>query len=243
MPAVTGAPGSGGPRGDAPGFVVTVGTDHHPFDRLIGWINDWLGQHQALASEFFVQSGSARLRPACAGATFLQAGQLDRLLDGADVIICHGGPGSIADAWQRGRMPIVVPRLRRLGEVVDDHQVDFCRKLADLRRVRLAEDYAVLAGLLDEASAAPDGFRTSGPGPDVTAAVARFGELVDELVSRPARRPAPYRTWRARGAGAARVAGPAADSPEPARQPVTEGNTVRTSASSGTAAVPNEERI
>ncbi len=203
MPAVTGAPGSGGPRGDAPGFVVTVGTDHHPFDRLIGWINDWLGQHQALASEFFVQSGSARLRPACAGATFLQAGQLDRLLDGADVIICHGGPGSIADAWQRGRMPIVVPRLRRLGEVVDDHQVDFCRKLADLRRVRLAEDYAVLAGLLDEASA----------------------------------------TWRARGAGAARVAGPAADSPEPARQPVTEGNTVRTSASSGTAAVPNEERI
>lgn len=172
----------------APRFVVTVGTDHHQFDRLIEWVNHWLAGNRGRAAEFFVQSGSARVSPACPGNRFLEAEQLERLLDGADVIICHGGPGSIADAWERGRTPIVVPRLRRLGEVVDDHQVDFCRKLADLHRVRLAEDLATLTGLIDEAAAAPDRFAATGERADIAAAVARFGELVDQLVSSPPRR-------------------------------------------------------
>ncbi|HBW18037.1 MAG TPA: glycosyl transferase family 28, partial [Actinobacteria bacterium] len=63
---------------------------------------------------------------------------LDQLLDGAELVICHGGPGTISGAWSRGLRPVVVPRLRRLGEVVDDHQVDFCAKLAELGRVQLA---------------------------------------------------------------------------------------------------------
>jgi UDP-N-acetylglucosamine transferase subunit ALG13 len=172
----------------APLVLVTVGTDHHPFDRLIGWVNDWLGEHPAAAGAFFVQSGSARVEPACAGARFLDALALDQVLSAADMVICHGGPGSIADAWERGLVPITVPRQRRFGEVVDDHQVDFCDKLAGLGRIRLATDHGTFAALIDEATADPSGFRTTGPGPDAAAAVARFGELVDELVSRPQRR-------------------------------------------------------
>lgn len=171
-----------------PRFAVTVGTDHHPFDRLIGWINDWLGQHPERTGAFAVQWGSASVEPVCPGQRFLDASQLDAMLDDADVIICHGGPGSMADAWARGQVPIAVPRLRRLGEVVDDHQVDFCRKLAGLGRIRLAEDPAALADLLDEAIRDRAPFRLSGSPADVAAAVARFGTLADELMSRPRRR-------------------------------------------------------
>ena len=171
-----------------PRVVVTVGTDHHPFDRLIGWTNDWLRQHPEHIPGFFVQSGAASVQPDCAGSRFLDAGQLGALLDMADVMLCHGGPGSISDAWERGQVPIVVPRLRRLGEVVDDHQVDFCRKLAELGRVRLAEEPAGLAELLDEAAHDHTRFRTTVPEADISAAVGRFGDLVDELVSRPRRR-------------------------------------------------------
>ena len=106
----------------------------------------------------------------------------------ADVMICHGGPGSIADAWARGLVPIVVPRLRRFGEVVDDHQVDFCRKLAGLGRIRLAQAPDALAEFLDEAARDYTRFRAESPEADTEAAVKRFGELVDELVSRPRRR-------------------------------------------------------
>lgn len=194
----------------APRIVVVVGTDHHPFDRLIGWVNDWLGEHPAAIESCFVQSGSASVAPLCAGSDLLDIGQLDRLLDDADVIICHGGPASIADAWRRGQIPIAVPRLRRLGEHVDDHQVDFCRKFAGLGRVRLAPERAVLAELLDEALVGLAGFRACSPQPDVDAAVARFGTLVDELVSQPrGRLPLIHRTRRMRR-------GPIASSGSPA---------------------------
>lgn len=170
-------------------IVATVGTDHHPFDRLIMWINDWLAQHPDQVHGFFVQSGAGSVVPACPSGRFLEAAQLNALLDEADVMVCHGGPGAIADAWERGQVPIVVPRLRRLGEVVDDHQVDFCRKLAALGRIQLAEERTGLAALLDHAIRDHTRFRVTGPAADVDAAVARFGELVEELVGRPSRWP------------------------------------------------------
>jgi UDP-N-acetylglucosamine transferase subunit ALG13 len=166
-------------------IVVTVGTDHHPFDRLIEWTNDWLCRHPGQASSVFVQCGSASAAPACPASRFLDVGQLRALLDGADVLVSHGGPASIADAWARGQLPIVVPRRPELGEHVDDHQVDFCAKVAELGRVRLASTAAEFAGLLDEASADHSAFRTAIAPTDVDVAVARLGELVGELVNRP----------------------------------------------------------
>jgi UDP-N-acetylglucosamine transferase subunit ALG13 len=167
-----------------PRLVVTVGTDHHPFDRLIGWTNAWLRQHPEHVPAAFVQSGTASVVPACPASCFVEAAHLSALLDSADVVVCHGGPASIAEAWARGRLPIVVPRLPRLGEHVDDHQVDFCRKVAELGRIKLAQTPADFAGLLDQAARDHTRFRADLPQADIDAAVARFGELVDDLVSR-----------------------------------------------------------
>jgi UDP-N-acetylglucosamine transferase subunit ALG13 len=173
---------------DRPGprFVVTVGTDHHPFDRLIGWVNDWLAAHPGQAADFFVQSGAATVEPTAASVKFLDAAALSQALDEADVMICHGGPGAISDAWRRGQVPIAVPRLRKLGEVVDDHQVDFCRKLASTGKIRIAEDAASLHALIDEAVADRSGYRLDDLPAEAAAAVAktvaRFEELVNDLV-------------------------------------------------------------
>ncbi len=62
---------SGQPVTTAVRFVVTVGTDHHPFDRLIGWVNDWLAGHPDLSAQFFVQSGPAATEPDCTSERFL----------------------------------------------------------------------------------------------------------------------------------------------------------------------------
>jgi UDP-N-acetylglucosamine transferase subunit ALG13 len=173
---------------DVPRVVVTVGTDHHPFDRLIGWTNDWLGRRPELVAAFFAQSGSTAVLPVCPASPFLPVGPLNALLDAADVIVCHGGPASIAAAWSRGQLPIVVPRVPELGEHVDDHQVDFCRKVAKLGRVRLAQTPAEFDALLDEATRDHSRFRARLPEADIDAAVARLGMLVGELVSQPRRR-------------------------------------------------------
>jgi UDP-N-acetylglucosamine transferase subunit ALG13 len=179
----------GGATPAIPRVLAVVGTDHHPFDRLVGWVNDWLGQYPEQAGGFFVQAGTTSVRPACASSPFLDVDQLKARLDLADLIVCHGGPESIANAWARGQVPIVVPRLRRLGEHVDDHQLDFCVKVAELGRIRLAQTPATFAGLLEEASSDIGGFRGGAPESNVDEVVARFGALVDELVGRPRRKP------------------------------------------------------
>lgn len=167
--------------------VVIVGTDHHPFDRLISWTNEWLGQHPEKAGGFFVQWGSTLARPACSGARILGVGELADLLDQADVIVCHGGPNTIAEAWTRGRIPIVVPRLVRLGEHVDDHQAEFCERFAALGRIALARTLPDFTRLLTEAAAEPARFRTTSSGSEADQAIARLGDLIEELVSRPRR--------------------------------------------------------
>jgi UDP-N-acetylglucosamine transferase subunit ALG13 len=167
--------------------VVIVGTDRHPFDRLISWTNEFVEQHPENTEGFFIQWGTTSARPACPGARFLEVGELADLLDQADVIVCHGGPGTIAEAWARGRMPIVVPRLARLGEHVDDHQAEFCERFAALGRIALARTLPDFTRLLTEAAAEPTRFRATGSNSEADQAVARLGELIEELVSRPRR--------------------------------------------------------
>ena len=185
MPAVTAHFEDSVPAGGH--VVVIAGTDHHPFDRLISWTNEWLGQHPQMASGFFVQWGSTSARLACPGARILEVGELADLLDRADVIVCHGGPNTIAEAWTRGRMPIVVPRLAQLGEHVDDHQAEFCERFATLGRIALARTLPDFIRLLTEAAAEPARFRATSSGSEADQAIARLEDLIEELVSRPRR--------------------------------------------------------
>ena len=184
---MTTAAGQGPPARASLRVVVTVGTDHHPFDRLVHWVNDWLATHPVQAQGFFMQSGSTSVVPACPWSRAAEVQQLDALLDEADVIVCHGGPATIAAAWARSLLPIVVPRLPQLGEHVDDHQVDFSQKLAELGRIRLAQTPAEFASIMAAATRDPGCLRAGLPAADVDAAVMRFGELVEELVGRPRR--------------------------------------------------------
>jgi UDP-N-acetylglucosamine transferase subunit ALG13 len=110
-------------------------------------------------------------------------------LKGSDVVVCHGGPGSIMEARATGHVPIVVPRERQFGEHVDDHQVRFSTRLARDGMVVLARDEAafrsaVTAQLERDSS---DGLLSSDS--VVEAAISTFAQLVDELVaSGPGRR-------------------------------------------------------
>jgi UDP-N-acetylglucosamine transferase subunit ALG13 len=54
-----------------------------------------------------------------------------------------------------GKRPVVVPRVQRLGEAVDDHQVPFARRAASAGLVTLVEDAAALAAALGETPAPP----------------------------------------------------------------------------------------
>lgn len=136
-------------------MFVTVGSDHHPFDRLVGWVDSWARDRGA---NVFVQRGTARAPLHCPSVDFMPHDELQRKMSDATVVVVQGGPMSVVESRACGRFPIAVPRLAALGEVVDDHQVDFVEQLAGLGQLRPATDEASLRLALDEILAEPGRF-------------------------------------------------------------------------------------
>lgn len=164
--------------------VVTVGTDHHRFDRLMDWLDRWHLDHPH-AVEWIVQHGASRSMQGIEGFPMVSRPQLLAALSTSRIVVTQGGPGGIMDSRDCGIVPIVVPRLARFDEVVDDHQVAFCRHLARRGLIVLAETEQELRQALDRACADPESLRCLTDGHQVVAAsVARFEALVADLVSR-----------------------------------------------------------
>jgi UDP-N-acetylglucosamine transferase subunit ALG13 len=119
-------------------IFVTIGTSE-PFDRLLDAV-------PVVDERVVVQAGRSRVQPKGAEIfDFLPFDDVDQLMREARVIVMHAGVGSVLAAVRNGKRPLVVPRLRRFGEAVDDHQLEFARRLDGRGLVRLVEDPQQLA--------------------------------------------------------------------------------------------------
>ena len=163
----------------APFVFVTVGTDHHPFARLVDWIDCW--SHRAPHVRIVVQYGTAPAPQDVEGRAFVDPTEFRALLGEADAIVCSGGPGAIMETRAAGLRPIVVPRRSNLGEHVDDHQRAFADFMAQRGLVTLADDEPALDAALDALLADTHTHRidrdaSTAPG------IERIGALIDDLV-------------------------------------------------------------
>ncbi|MEP6758541.1 MAG: sulfotransferase [Actinomycetota bacterium] len=168
-----------------PLVVVLVGTDHHPFDRLVAWADRWAGTRRA---RVIIQHGTARPPEHAEGVRLLPFTELTQLLRDATAVVCHGGPGTIATARAAGIRPIAVARDPARAEHVDGHQLRFVAAAARTGEVVVVADEAALHAALDLALAAPVGQRIEPTVRDTDDVVARFGDAVARVVSSP---PAP----------------------------------------------------
>jgi UDP-N-acetylglucosamine transferase subunit ALG13 len=168
--------------------LVTVGTDYHPFARLVGWVDRWLAR-QGEQVDAVVQHGTAPAPRFGRAADYLEHAEFLTLAGSAQIVVCHGGPATIAECRRLGHVPVVVPRRPDLGEHVDDHQVRFCDRLAAKGMVHIPRDEDEFWRLLDAGLADPMTYELSiDDEPPVAATVRRFGELVAALPHRAARR-------------------------------------------------------
>ena len=175
------------------GYLVlgTVGTDHHPFDRLVRWIDAW-----ALAAapkvDCFVQTGPARAPENAAWARSLPHDRLQELMSRAVAVVCHAGPGTIMDCRRAGLKPIVVPRRRSLHEVVDDHQLLFARRLAGFGHLELVQTEDELTVALDAVLDNPQTYQIDpNRDADLGATIRRFEALAAPLLGYPDQDPDP----------------------------------------------------
>jgi UDP-N-acetylglucosamine transferase subunit ALG13 len=132
-------------------IFVTVGTNEARFDRLV----EAAGRLPA-GEEVVIQCGASALRPATATChDFMLFDDLVAEMRRARVVVTHAGIGSIMSALSAGKRPLVVPRLARYGEAVDDHQLPVARRLESSGLVTVVEDPGALVAAVAEA--APSG--------------------------------------------------------------------------------------
>lgn len=110
---------------------VTVGTHEQPFNRLVEKIDN-LKRDGVIEEDVVIQTGYSTYEPQhCKWQKLFPYQEMTRLVDEARIIITHGGPSSFIMALQIGKTPIVVPRQSKYNEHVNDHQVDFCKAVAE----------------------------------------------------------------------------------------------------------------
>ena len=69
----------------------------------------------------------------------------------ARIVITHGGPASFIMPLQYGKIPIVVPRQKKFNEHVNNHQLEFCKAVAERQKnIIVVEDIQTLDKVLSE---------------------------------------------------------------------------------------------
>lgn len=109
-------------------IFITVGSQKFPFDRLLKMIDTLIEEKIIVDSDVIGQIGYATYQPKhFSSIDFYSKDEMDKLIEQADVIITHGGTGSIISALEKKKKVIVCPREFKYGEHVDDHQVQITK--------------------------------------------------------------------------------------------------------------------
>lgn len=131
-------------------IFVTVGTHEQPFDRLLEAIDKYAKEKQISKSQIVVQKGFSkrRLENVTAEEMF-SIEQMNEFYEQAEIVITHGGPGSMFPAWILGKPIIAVPRQAEYNEHVDNHQVEFCDFMNEKGKIICVKDIVTLASTID----------------------------------------------------------------------------------------------
>lgn len=125
-------------------IFVTVGSQKFPMDRLLTEI-DRLIKEGKIKEEIFAQTGYCQFKPSCfESRPFLDREEFDRCIENCDLLITHGGSGTIMSGLKQRKKVIAVPRLKMHGEHVDDHQKELAGVLHKKGYLIMVEDITML---------------------------------------------------------------------------------------------------
>lgn len=120
-------------------IFLTVGTQF-PFDRLIKSV-DQAFDKRLINEEIFAQIGETSYKPLnFESVVSLEKNLFDKRLREASSVISHAGMGTITMALKNHKPLLVMPRLKRYREHVNDHQVATARKFEELGHILAVYD-------------------------------------------------------------------------------------------------------
>ena len=120
-------------------IFVTVGSRSYPFDRLFRKL-DMLHEDNIIKDSMFAQVGTSIYKPKhYKYRDFISQEEFVKKIDEADIVITHGASGSIMKALKAGKKVIVVTRLEKYGEHINDHQIQNNEAFSSNKYVLMAD--------------------------------------------------------------------------------------------------------
>jgi UDP-N-acetylglucosamine transferase subunit ALG13 len=115
-------------------ILVTLGTIPFPFDRTVLWLRILLNDG-VINEPVFLQYGSSDIsavkgHPLVTLEPTITSSRLSELVDESRLVISHAGQGSTRMLAAKGTPFVLIPRLKRFGEHIDDHQLLFAQSVS-----------------------------------------------------------------------------------------------------------------
>lgn len=133
-----------------PLLFATVGATL-PFDRLVDTVAE-LKASGAITEDVIIQTGVGGHAPELPGVEVVETLPFDRIQEillEADIVVCHGGTGSLITALREGCRVIAVPRLVELSEHYDNHQAEITEAFASRGLIEVAHSAEELSACLE----------------------------------------------------------------------------------------------
>jgi UDP-N-acetylglucosamine transferase subunit ALG13 len=129
-------------------ILVTLGTQDKPFVRLLNAIQKQVDNGN-IKDKIIVQAGCTKYHSKDMELfDLISTEELESLTKKADLIITHGGVGSIIEGIKNSKKILVAPRLKKYGEHVNDHQLEIVNRFADMGYILPLKDFNKLDKLL-----------------------------------------------------------------------------------------------
>lgn len=113
-------------------ILVTLGTQDKNFTRLLDIIQTEIKKGN-IKDKVIVQAGCTKYESEDMEIfDLIDRENFDKLINECDILITHGGVGSILTGLRNNKKVIVCPRLSKYNEHVNDHQMQIVEKFSDL---------------------------------------------------------------------------------------------------------------
>ena len=131
-------------------ILVILGTQDKEFPRLLEAVDREIKKGN-IKDKVVVQAGQTKYESDNMEILDLvSAPEFDKLIDKADIIITHGGAGSILTAIKKGKRIIAAARLAKYKEHHNDHQRQIIKEFADQGYLLELKDFNKLDKMLEK---------------------------------------------------------------------------------------------
>ena len=133
-------------------ILVTLGTQDKKFDRLLDAIEKQI-ELGNINEEVVVQAGYSKDYKSNKMKIFdlIPVDEFDDYINKCDLLITHGGVGSIISGLKNNKVVIAAARLKKYGEHTNDHQLQIIEKFSRDGYILSLDDFDKLDVILKKA--------------------------------------------------------------------------------------------